>query len=176
MLSSTFKEVKFSFNFLLAAIHYRRPFPFIPVECLQIKRKSLRNVRNANRTERQSFIPVWIDEPSGSRRGCFKINGVFADVTEGISPPSHRQQFIILKKTLEGKGGAGFILPTELMAWKGAQAQRKRTCLKVFNCIHSACILPETEGEAPWQLTVLFEGDRQYLVLMFAVSLLQAII
>jgi hypothetical protein len=58
-----------------------------------------------------------------------KINGVFADVTEGISPPSHRQRFIILRKTLEGQGGAGFILPSELMARKGAQAQRKRTCL-----------------------------------------------
>ena len=129
MPSSTFKEIKFSFSFLLPVIHYHRPFPFIPLECLQIKRKSLRNVRNVIRMERQSFIPLWIDETSGSRRGCFKINGVFADVTEGISPPSHRQRFIILKKTLEGRGGgAGFILPSELMARKGAQAQRKRTC------------------------------------------------
>ena len=129
MPSSTFKKAKFSSSFLLPAIHYHRPFPFIPVECLQIKRKSLRNVRNVIRMERHSFIPLWIDETSGSRRSCFKINGVFADVTEGISPPSHRQRFIILKKTLEGMGGAGFILPSELMARKGAQAQRKRTCL-----------------------------------------------
>jgi hypothetical protein len=27
----------------------------------------------------------------------------------------------------------------------------KANLFKFFNCIHTACILPETEGEAPWQ-------------------------
>jgi hypothetical protein len=65
--------------------------------------------------EKQCFMQVWIDEPSCSGRGSFKIKGVFAYVTEGISPPSKGQQYIILKKAMDGKGGAGFIFLSELM-------------------------------------------------------------